>query len=102
MKLAGAPARAAATAWLEPLPPGPSWKERPMKVSPQVGSLSVRKARSATKLPMTVTHLVDMYSLDFRASLNGGACGLRRLHKGARRSEERRVGKECRSRWSPY
>src|SRR5690606_39287225 len=22
--------------------------------------------------------------------------------KGARRSEERRVGKECRSRWSPY
>src|SRR5947209_19969166 len=23
-------------------------------------------------------------------------------HDGARRSEERRVGKECRSRWSPY
>src|SRR3712207_7919318 len=23
-------------------------------------------------------------------------------HLGARRSEERRVGKECRSRWSPY
>ena len=34
------------------------------------------------------------------------AAGLRRLHMvdldGARRSEERRVGKECRSRWSPY
>src|ERR1041385_9564751 len=24
------------------------------------------------------------------------------LEKGERRSEERRVGKECRSRWSPY
>src|SRR2546429_5280243 len=24
------------------------------------------------------------------------------LHHDARRSEERRVGKECRSRWSPY
>jgi len=24
------------------------------------------------------------------------------LRRGARRSEERRVGKECRSRWSPY
>src|SRR2546422_5176847 len=24
------------------------------------------------------------------------------LFQGARRSEERRVGKECRSRWSPY
>ena len=26
----------------------------------------------------------------------------RRDHKGGNRSEERRVGKECRSRWSPY
>ena len=24
------------------------------------------------------------------------------LHRGLTRSEERRVGKECRSRWSPY
>ena len=24
------------------------------------------------------------------------------FHNGAFRSEERRVGKECRSRWSPY
>ena len=27
---------------------------------------------------------------------------LENLHAGAYRSEERRVGKECRSRWSPY
>src|SRR2546430_2826817 len=26
----------------------------------------------------------------------------RRVHRDAPRSEERRVGKECRSRWSPY
>ena len=33
-----------------------------------------------------------------------GAAQLTRLrtYKGAERSEERRVGKECRSRWSPY
>src|SRR5215813_15497456 len=31
------------------------------------------------------------------------ACGLALLDEGAlTRSEERRVGKECRSRWSPY
>src|SRR5256886_9410046 len=24
------------------------------------------------------------------------------IHRGVHRSEERRVGKECRSRWSPY
>ena len=28
--------------------------------------------------------------------------GLKNLSAGANRSEERRVGKECRSRWSPY
>ena len=32
------------------------------------------------------------------------ALGLRKMHQSveAERSEERRVGKECRSRWSPY
>jgi len=28
--------------------------------------------------------------------------GIEHLGKGLERSEERRVGKECRSRWSPY
>src|SRR5690349_22679805 len=31
-----------------------------------------------------------------------GKCAGRKLRLDARRSEERRVGKECRSRWSPY
>src|SRR2546425_1809119 len=33
---------------------------------------------------------------------NGDPWGLDRIDQGALRSEERRVGKECRSRWSPY
>src|SRR5256885_16898170 len=33
-----------------------------------------------------------------------GMTGIQRIHllRGSKRSEERRVGKECRSRWSPY
>ena len=34
--------------------------------------------------------------------LNASGSGLGRLVKAVGRSEERRVGKECRSRWSPY
>ena len=33
-------------------------------------------------------------------NVRGGCC--RRKDEGMLRSEERRVGKECRSRWSPY
>src|SRR5580704_7969554 len=53
-----APARAQATAWLEPLPPGPRAKDEPIRVSPQAGRRAARKARSATKLPMTRTVLL--------------------------------------------
>ena len=45
------PARLAATAWLEPLPPGPSPNRSPMRVSPISGRRSATKARSATKTP---------------------------------------------------
>ena len=31
-----------------------------------------------------------------------GACAVMALERIPARSEERRVGKECRSRWSPY
>ena len=34
--------------------------------------------------------------------LYGGAIAQAGAVKGKKRSEERRVGKECRSRWSPY
>src|SRR2546430_7750926 len=38
----------------------------------------------------------------FRAYGVAGRSGLLLFKRGASRSEERRVGKECRSRWSPY
>src|SRR2546422_10069354 len=41
--------------------------------------------------------------LDFFASLLGGDTARERSrYRANKRSEERRVGKECRSRWSPY
>ena len=41
-KLTSAPSRAAATAWLEPLPPGPSRNALPRIVSPMRGGRSAR------------------------------------------------------------
>ena len=54
-------------------------------------------------LPAYVTWSAIYYAADGRTR---GAFPMAFLHDlenaGARRSEERRVGKECRSRWSPY
>ena len=36
---------------------------------------------------------------DIRGAMDAA---MRAFHRGHSRSEERRVGKECRSRWSPY
>src|ERR1051326_2889400 len=41
--------------------------------------------------------LMELPNLSTATNHNAGA-----IHFGADRSEERRVGKECRSRWSPY
>ena len=62
--------------------------------------------------------LEDIYAIDHDFYLTGGTCLNRFYHDKrysidldlfnhnndfyATRSEERRVGKECRSRWSPY
>src|SRR5262245_32222739 len=50
-----APSRAAATDWLEPLPPGPILKPEPVIVSPILGSRPARNAKSATKIPRMAT-----------------------------------------------
>ena len=43
------------------------------------------------------------YPIRFYAAMVGGTPIVRELYtKKVLRSEERRVGKECRSRWSPY
>ena len=52
------------------------------------------------------TILSDLYAADGGIRIEGyemlkGLQGVR-THEHAERSEERRVGKECRSRWSPY
>ena len=45
--------------------------------------------------------MYDMLAL-YEAKDVQDAVRLRLEHPEAQRSEERRVGKECRSRWSPY
>jgi hypothetical protein len=49
MKLTRPPARDAATAWLEPLPPGPSLNDWPISVSPQAGMRLARKVEISHK-----------------------------------------------------
>ena len=60
MKVTPAPARAAATAWFDPLPPGPIANPEPAIVSPIAGRLPARKARSTTKTPRTATPFLLM------------------------------------------
>ena len=53
MKLTSAPRRRAATAWLDPLPPGPRWKDRPRTVCPRSGSRGAATTRSMLNEPST-------------------------------------------------
>ncbi len=58
----------------------------------------------------TIAYLVKCEGMDFKAALGElGIEGGKKIYRRRRapaepktRSEERRVGKECRSRWSPY
>ena len=54
-KVVAAPARAAATAWLRPLPPACSAKSVPRTVSPGAGRRGVEATRSRLALPTTQT-----------------------------------------------
>src|SRR5258707_15350858 len=52
---------------------------------------------------MAKAHAEDgKFSRETFDQLHGNTGLLRRAGAGRNRSEERRVGKECRSRWSPY
>ena len=54
-------------------------------------------------LPFAVLRKIDYHGAGFDALKHTAIHELGRGHNGKlQRSEERRVGKECRSRWSPY
>ena len=83
----------------------------------QVGRLLARKAARFTDAEAVVRPILDAvrqrgdralmeYARQFdkleRKSVRVPAAELRAARDALTRSEERRVGKECRSRWSPY
>ena len=59
----------------------------------------LKKVRKELKLPIAI--LLDTKGPEIRTGILEGGQKVY-LEEGSRRSEERRVGKECRSRWSPY
>src|SRR3712207_373995 len=63
----------------------------------EVADVSVELVARAEEIEVAPGVVVDGYTL------NGRSPGPElRVRQGDLRSEERRVGKECRSRWSPY
>jgi len=69
----------------------------PATMSPVIGNI----LRNDLKFPgLIVTDALSMSGLTIYFTQEEAA--VRALEAGADRSEERRVGKECRSRWSPY
>src|SRR5256885_15379906 len=78
---------------------------------PLVGHLGVLDERGLPRVsdPHADARTRGLYFAGYRTPLYGQLRGIRleaaRLARAVRRpkrSEERRVGKECRSRWSPY
>src|SRR3712207_8811693 len=60
---------------------------------------AIRAVNGGNLMDYTVSHAGEAtFTRTFQALAEGGAL----TFFGASRSEERRVGKECRSRWSPY
>ena len=56
----------------------------------------------ATSKIQNVEDLLAVSSLGFRGEALASIAAVSQLEMVTKRSEERRVGKECRSRWSPY
>ena len=76
-----------------------------MGMSPVYGQIndeeSICTIHRALDIGITLLDTADVYGDGHNEELLGRALKDRR-EKASSRSEERRVGKECRSRWSPY
>src|SRR5687767_15930774 len=75
--------------------------ERSNLISP---SATLAMAAEAKRLKAGGLHVLDfaLGEPDFPTPENIQQAAIRAMTSGQTRSEERRVGKECRSRWSPY
>src|SRR5256886_14822484 len=71
--------------------PERQWPNRVLTKAPIWCSVVLRDGNQALAVPMNVSQKLEMFEALAR-------CGFKEIE----RSEERRVGKECRSRWSPY
>src|ERR1043165_6626656 len=61
-----------------------------------------RAARSVEDRLVGIIQGVELGGNHFKRIVSTDALVVRRVTSQAHRTEERRVGKECRSRWSPY
>ena len=71
-------------------------------INPDVGGLAGQVSGVGFAAHVGVLLRTAAAALDVHRFPHGPADGLQRRQEPHRRSEERRVGKECRSRWSPY
>ena len=72
-------------------------KFRQQKTLTKQGSIKVRFKTNYLIASFNALPDTNAGTLDAAILISAPVCGLRPV-----RSEERRVGKECRSRWSPY
>src|SRR3989442_10369149 len=62
----------------------------------------LEKPADPAKVAATVRRLIERRKLQQRTAIIGESPAIQEVLVKIERSEERRVGKECRSRWSPY
>src|SRR5256886_16812269 len=74
-------------------------QHRASLAAPEVSLLLAAAERG---VPVTVHAAVGADIIHQHPTADGAALGATSHRDFKRRSEERRVGKECRSRWSPY
>ena len=75
-------------------------KEQNNEIRPEMSRRGFLKLAAMTGAAMCIEPTLNKVSAAERA-LTGRKPGVKDIPAGMR-SEERRVGKECRSRWSPY